>query len=248
MNNPSSSSSLFWSLVAASIGGLIVFAGIGMEKLKEMKAFPDINSRRRRESWAEAGWWVLMAGLAIEIVVGSWSAIDVWQIKQMAIKSDPTNRPITSISATATLTIRGTNAMNLKKVNWGGAEPLTGSFAQLALGNRRSNEIILVLLCDDFQKIWGIGRDSGQYFLTFHQCAIKPMYNLPPGSVAAQINDLDGFSMILWDFSIDNIGQAQVLEGSVSITANASVTKTLSIPPQDIRFGPIVSEPILNRK
>jgi hypothetical protein len=97
-------------IVFAAAGGIVVFVALLIEKIAEWKSEKHIvKSCKRLSEW---GWWILMAGIAFEIGVAIWSATDAWQIRQMAIRNDPLNQPITSLTARAWLWVRGTNGLN----------------------------------------------------------------------------------------------------------------------------------------
>jgi hypothetical protein len=104
MNNLLSTSSLSEGEVAvlfwATIGGIIVFIGLTLEKfadwMNERYLAPPLKPHARLEL---VGWWCLMLGIFVEITVGGWAANDAWQTRQMAIKNNPLNQPVTSVSA-----------------------------------------------------------------------------------------------------------------------------------------------------
>ncbi len=54
---------LFW----ATVGGVLVFIGLCMEKRIEVDEFSSFSDKRRREKVAYWGWWVLMLGILIEV-------------------------------------------------------------------------------------------------------------------------------------------------------------------------------------
>jgi hypothetical protein len=54
---------LFW----ATVGGVLVFIGLCMEKRIEVEHFSNINDLRRRRRTAHLGWWILMLGIVIEV-------------------------------------------------------------------------------------------------------------------------------------------------------------------------------------
>lgn len=100
-----------WVIAIAAIGGMIVFAGLLIEKIAEWKSEKHIV--KPCKGLSEWGWGILMAGIAIEIGVAVWSATDAWQTRQAAIKNDPLNQPIASMTATISLALSGqTNRAN----------------------------------------------------------------------------------------------------------------------------------------
>jgi hypothetical protein len=65
--NSSAASSLFWTAFWAGIGGVLVLFGLGMEKTAEKEWYFSVVNFRKRKFIAEIGWWILMAGIVIEI-------------------------------------------------------------------------------------------------------------------------------------------------------------------------------------
>jgi hypothetical protein len=95
----------------ATLGGIIVFVGLLMEKIAERKndkySPPFFKPSKRL---GESGWYVLMVGIFAEIVIAGVTAIDDWHTRQMAIKNAPENLPIKSMVAEVNLVISETNA------------------------------------------------------------------------------------------------------------------------------------------
>jgi hypothetical protein len=76
------------------------------------------------------GWCILMFGISIEVAVAGWSANDAWQTRQIAIKNDPNNLPIASVSAQVILVYAGTNRLNIDPVRLGACNLTIGSSQQ----------------------------------------------------------------------------------------------------------------------
>jgi hypothetical protein len=95
--------SLFWTVVIAGSGGLLVLIGLFMETLPEIKEYKSLVWYRRSKCIKHWGEWLVIAGVFIEVVLSGFTAIDEWQIKQTAIKNDPFNQPLKSLNAVATL-------------------------------------------------------------------------------------------------------------------------------------------------
>jgi hypothetical protein len=85
-------SSVFWVVVFAASGGVIVFVGLLMERFSEKDWHQNLSDFRRCKSISVCGEWIVMVGILIEIGVGIFSAIDVWE-------TEPSNRPIRDMSA-----------------------------------------------------------------------------------------------------------------------------------------------------
>jgi hypothetical protein len=118
------SSSWGWP-VAASIGGIIVFIGLLLEKIAECK-----NERFSPPLWkpykilGECGWVILMIGIAAEIVVGFALA---WKDEKdiSAAKNAERNAPISVMTATAFLIVAPTNITELTNLVSGREARLT---------------------------------------------------------------------------------------------------------------------------
>jgi hypothetical protein len=140
--------SFWWSTysalipLAASVGGMIVFLGLWIEKeaddetKKEQPASLAGDARYSRKS--EIGWWILMAGIFMEIITGcGLAAYDVWKAEKTAIqiaKNDPLKQPVTSLSAIV--------KVRLKNAQIERHDPETlGMFVFLELGRREQTNL-----------------------------------------------------------------------------------------------------------
>jgi hypothetical protein len=109
--------------VVAALGGLIVLIGLWMEYVStdekryesvDIKGFRKLKSKEKRgEKW-------VMAGIGIEIIVAvTFAALDVREkhdINGQAEANAPRNQPISEMSATAVLIVKGTDFNDL--TNW----------------------------------------------------------------------------------------------------------------------------------
>ena len=101
--------SIFWLVVVAASGGVFVFVGLFMERFSEKDWHKNLSDFRRSKSRMVWGEWIVIAGIVVEIGVGIFSAVDAWQTRQMAIKDDPQNQPISEISANLRIKVKATN-------------------------------------------------------------------------------------------------------------------------------------------
>ena len=101
--------SIFWLVVVAASGGVFVFVGLLMERFSEKDWHKNLSDFRRSKSRMVWGEWIVIAGIVVEIGVGIFSAVDAWQTRQMAIKDDPLNQPISEISANLHIEVKATN-------------------------------------------------------------------------------------------------------------------------------------------
>ena len=86
-----------------------MLVGLLMELFSEKewnKNLEDFRHCKSRKFWGE---WLVIIGIVAEIFVAGWTAKDEWQTRQMAIKNDPSNLPVSDVSATATIDVAGTN-------------------------------------------------------------------------------------------------------------------------------------------
>ena len=107
--------SLFWSswsgliALAASIGGMIAFLGLWMEKEADEEDKKEhlsnfIGDKRVTKIKSEIGWCILMVGIFIEVITaGGFAAYDAVENAKM----NPRNQPIADMSATAMLLVKG---------------------------------------------------------------------------------------------------------------------------------------------
>ena len=69
--NSASASWLSWTVLTsllASIGGVLVFCGLWMEKKAGKKEYLNVDDFRSQKLKAERGWQILMVGIGLEIV------------------------------------------------------------------------------------------------------------------------------------------------------------------------------------
>lgn len=104
------SASFFSAVLIATIGGLLVFLGLWIEKESEVEeknlsAFACAVRMSKLKSGI--GWWVLMAGIMIEIADAAWTTNELWETRKIAIRSDPLDAPINSVSAMVKLKVKG---------------------------------------------------------------------------------------------------------------------------------------------
>jgi hypothetical protein len=113
-----SSSWLFVLLTsfAASIGGVFVFYGLWLEKQAEEEVFPDVwvDKAKSRKLKVIRGWRILMTGIGVEILAAIiLNVVSVLELTQVI----PINRPVSTISATVLLRIKGDGKMHQSITN-----------------------------------------------------------------------------------------------------------------------------------
>ena len=145
-----SAASMFWTAFTACVGGVLVFCGLWIEKRAEKEAFADIRDFWRQKRRANLGWWLLMLGIALEIVTACALAVkEEMQMKQIRIaeaRNDPRNQPISDMSASAILIVMGTDFNDL--TNWDSRR-----VARLSLWNdERTAAPVDALTADNFTR------------------------------------------------------------------------------------------------
>lgn len=138
---------MFW----ATIGGIAVFIGLLLEKFAEWMDEKFLGGTYKPHKTLESiGWSILMLGIFVEIAVAGWSANDVWQTRQMAIKNDPLNQPIGSATARVFIVENGTNTTpydDLKKF------PVDFAYmVRLQLFNSKEPTKGVLLFCTSFNR------------------------------------------------------------------------------------------------
>ena len=119
----------------ASIGGMVVFLGLWIEKEAETegKKHPADFSKAVRfiKLKSEIGWWILMLGISLEIGVGAaltWHGVkESRQITADIARNDPHKQPIFAISAYAHVVVRPLeNLFLFSSRTQGGRYPFAG--------------------------------------------------------------------------------------------------------------------------
>lgn len=151
--------SLFLQICLAIFGGFIVFVGLLMEKLWAKKSYKNTCDFKWSKRMVEVGAWLVIAGIVFEIGVAVWTASDAWETRQMAIKNDPNNLPVSDISATVVVKLEGTNferineTFDLRLDNWVTLLDNKTNVPTLNLGNMGSlmAEDVLPFINSNFQ-------------------------------------------------------------------------------------------------
>ena len=161
---------LFWSSsaiipIVASIGGVFVFFGLLIEDeaaKDEKKQTPEIFVADVSISKAKGrfGWWVLMFGIAIEIVIAAWTAYDDRETRQMAAKNNPLLQPVSQVSARLLLVVEAANSTPYS------TEGLKNTFINFSDGS--------ITNPNTFQ-VFALGASEGRYFFAF-PCAYQWSY------------------------------------------------------------------------
>ena len=104
----------------ASIGGFVVLVGLVMEKFFEKPKYRSVTDFRKSKSRKGFGEWLVIIGVGVEIVSAIVLAlrgeIENKHITTEQAALEPTNQPISDMSATAILIVMGTHFNDL--TNW----------------------------------------------------------------------------------------------------------------------------------
>jgi len=98
--------------LVASFGGVLVAVGLWIEKkadeklrLEHISNFVQETARLKKK--AELGWWILMVGIILEVILGFLLALNGEMEMREAVNNESINRPVNDISARAIINIRG---------------------------------------------------------------------------------------------------------------------------------------------
>jgi hypothetical protein len=220
---------LFW----ATIGGIAVFIGLLLEKFAEWMDDRFLGGTHKPHKTLESiGWSILMLGIFAEIAVAGWSANDAWQTRQMAIKNDPNNFPIASVSAQVLLVEKGTNRVPRDPLGFGQTSLTIGSSEQIGFWRPNMAPNLTCSKCDSIKRNDPDGENM-DWILSFNQNIVFPTFN---GSVkdAAKWDAIKLQASFLPD-------DAVILGGTVRLTIN-STFRDYIIPAQTIKHSADLEE------
>jgi hypothetical protein len=219
----------------ASLGGMFVFLGLWVEKdaEKEERKYPSIFGRAVRlvKLKSEIGWWILMAGIFVEIVVAIGFAVrEGWVASKMAdeiAKMDPRKQPIFSMEANAVFFVRGTTSFVQRLPSYDSAFFGSGWLHLVSSKTNRPQ----ALLVGDKPDVGRIGADT-RIALRFH---------MPAGSARMAagwltVEDADCWDRIWLDPAFFLQENSEVIRGWAWIRVNSTVEKEYHIPAQIFRL------------
>jgi hypothetical protein len=218
--------SIFPNLVIAVFGGLVVFLGLWIEKESDddKEKYPShISSSIRLIKWRlKFGWWILMAGIAIEIVDAGWSACEIFDIRGIAIKGNQLDKPIVLATATATINVRGTK-VNAKML----AETYPNNlFNQMDFMKSGDTVIKLLLVCTKSEMVRN--PEGISWYLEFGQRLQVPEWNLH----GATVRSADEWNVVWLDAPFIPSDSSEVLGGEVRLILNGWNKRIYPIPAQ----------------
>ena len=230
----SSSSSLvgeLWVSISAMVGGIIVFVGLLLEKIAVVKSERHHPTfRKSHKGMEEWGWYSLMFGIFVEVVVAGWSAArDDLAIKEAAaeaVKNDPRKQLISLASATAEILVRGNPKMIFAEtdLSWiAEATFLRATNANLLMGDTPR----LIMRCTNFRHALGGG--GTKLWIEFNKEQLDD-FLIPKGPIGPMQDWNEAFIMLPYQDGVE------ILNGTITLTLNTS-SKTFSIPTQLYEFG-----------
>jgi hypothetical protein len=202
---------------------MLVLIGLWLEKEKK-DWFRDIDALRRHRIWAEIGWWILMAGIAVEIVTAGVFAIkeEVKSEKTATVieNARPENQPITSVTAFAWLSVLGTNFWNIDPVK--DHHFVTLSFAQR---DPAKSYMAFRLVCKASESFGN--PEERDWYLEFGPDPTSPLTNLRTNDT---VKTADEWKMVLLQAKFLH-SRTPILKGDVTVIVNSRVMH-FPIPPQ----------------
>ena len=229
------SSSSLTEIVIVSVAaacGIIVFVGLGIEKIADILDSKFLGEYKAHKSLELAGWCILMFGIIVEIGVAVWSANDAWQTRQAAIKNNPLNQPITYLRADVKLALTGTNL-------------ITERYTALEIYKKwkppktQSESYLVVLQCVKYESNAGSINGRPVLFISLEyewpterwgeaglHKGVLEQTNLTPAEF-----DKEFFVAGFWPPPIEWKGTPiEIFEGSFILTMNGSVRRTILFP------------------
>jgi hypothetical protein len=215
-------SSVFWVVVFAASGGVIVFVGLLMERFSEKEWHKNLSDFRRCKSTNVWGEWIVMVGILIEIGVGIFSAIEVWE-------NEPANRPIRDMSALVSFRVKGGNfkEVDFKALTHGGVPWI--AFLNVCETNDQPSDLMPATLFSESFSRGYVGKpiDSDRmYSMRFEPERIGS--HIPTARPAKEITKIHKIIIGTW-FLPD---ETEVLGGNISLLINSEIEMNFQIPPQ----------------
>jgi hypothetical protein len=219
----------------ASIGGLVVLIGLGMEECTEVELFKNSEHLKKSKKHEKAGRFLVMLGVGIEILVGfGIAAHDVSETKKISDnvnRIDPTNLPVLNINAFVKIRVKGSIFPDLTQwdsipisKNWGSET----SVAKLCDNGPNSVlQSIPFMVSDDFGKGTELS-DSREYFLNFHVESVSAAMKLPLKSASKSFSAANFISLDVRFLP----PQSEILDGYAFVVVNNSLWKLFRIYPQ----------------
>ena len=196
-----------------------------MERFSEKDWHKNLSDFRHCKSRMVWGEWIVIIGIAVEIVVAIFSATDAWQ-------ANPLNRPIVSATADVEFFILRTNSLQGWQPPKSEVESdLDKMSVRLMFKDPDVGDFPVFLECERIQKM-GLGDASGYLIrLDFKSNSLGSQWR-----TEKQSKKWDNFSVKKFDefkeadISIDGLSdKAEIGMGSCSVTLNSTIERNFSI-------------------
>ena len=215
---------------AASIGGMVVWMGLWIEKEADDDAKKEEHLSEFIRIKAKLGWRTLMIGITIEIVTGSGLA--TFDIVNGA-QNDPLNQPVSTISAFAQINVAGTNLfdtttahignqnrgfVSLMGLNLSGIQPTNGTRSELGFET--------LVSMDFFPMLSAASVPTNCLYIMHFESEFGPTTAIKTAKEIDRVNFLRIAPLFLKTNS-------EILGGKVSLVINSSVKREFRIVPQN---------------
>lgn len=216
--------------------------------MADKKTYRDVSDLRWQKLKSEIGWWVLIAGIVVEIatacVVAVSGDIEMKQIKINEAKNNPLNQPISDVSANVNIKLAGTNftesplwgaaavaslILDDMKVWSGGTNVISGA-TTIEMGNLLADKDDVRRV--DYSELLSPRADTHGYVLHFHPnnglVPFVPVFRITPQK-AKLIIDAVRVLVIAVKFIPHD---AELLGGDAEILINGNIRVDFDILPQ----------------
>ncbi len=213
--------SIFWVVVLAASGGILVFVGLLLERFSEKDWNKNVSDFRRCKSRKICGEWFVIAGIVVEIGVGILSAIDAWE-------NEPQNRPIREMTVLVSFRVKGGDfkEIDVKSLTLGRSSWV--AFLMLCETNEQPSSLMPGnLIAENFSGGYlGSSPDSDRlYSLRFNLESVGPL--LQKRVPVKEINKIN--RVILTTMFLPK--NVEVVGGNATLVVNSEVWKNFTILP-----------------
>ncbi len=213
-------------LIWATIGGVLVFIGLAVEKFADWMNDQYLGGPEKPHKMLEtAGWCILMFGIFVEIAVAGSSANDAWETRQMAIRNDPLNANISDISAFVWFEVKGADVPDLPP------PPVRPYFGIAEMWLCPTNQLwteFPILNADSFSR--GHAESGRSYSLRFSASGIAAMM-FSPERRRPTVKEIANVKFLYASFRFLT-NNAEVVQGTAEVVVNGSLRRTFQFPPQ----------------
>jgi len=220
--------SIFWVIVFAASGGVLVFVGLLMERFSEKDWNKNVSDFRRCKAKKICGEWFVIAGIVVEIGVGIFSAIDAWE-------NEPQNRPIREMSVLVSFRVKGGDFKEIDEKSVTHGRSSWVAFLMLCETNEQPSSLMPGnLVAENFSGGYlSSSPDSDRlYSLRFNLESVGPLLQKQ-----IHVKEIDKIKKLIITtmFLPKNV---EVVGGNATLVVNSEVWKYFAILPSD---APIIN-------